>query len=423
MKIQLLMTGNELMVGDIIDSNSAMIAKSLKQIGHNVCRKVTVADDFAMLVNEIKDMTQQAEVLIINGGLGPTVDDLTAEALARAADLPIATHEKALAHLQAWGQARNQQLTKANLKQAELPKGCNIIPNPVGSAVGFSLSLNNCQVYCTPGVPRELELMLNEQLIPDVDTQTDSYLTIKRFSVFGIGESALQELIDQQIPQWPSTIALGFRAASPLIELKLTCTNKADVPSLELLAKQLKSILQAHIIEEVQTQPRSLAQVLVELLTSRQEIIATAESCTGGLIASLLTEVSGSSAVFEAGFVTYSNRMKEHMVGVNHTTLAQHGAVSESVVREMVQGAIRESGSKYGVAVSGIAGPTGGSIDKPVGTVWIAWGTASDVRTQKMLICGERKYFQNSVAYRTLDLIRRFILNDTTKPHYTKRLV
>jgi len=410
------------MVGDIIDSNSAMIAQLLKQIGHNVCRKVTIADDFHLLVNEIKEMSQQADVLIINGGLGPTVDDLTAQALANAADLPIATHEKALSHLQAWGNKRNQQLTPANLKQAELPQGCDIIPNPIGSAVGFSLSLNNCQVYCTPGVPRELELMLNEQLIPELNKQNDNFLTIKRFSVFGIGESALQEFINQQIPQWPEAISLGFRAASPLIELKLTCTSKNDLPLLDILSKQLTTILQAHIIEEVQSKPRPLQQLLVELLISRKEVIATAESCTGGLIASLLTEVSGSSAAFEAGFVTYSNRMKERMVGVNHTTLEQHGAVSESVVKEMVEGAIRESGAKYAVAVSGIAGPTGGSVEKPVGTVWIAWGTASDVRTQKMLICGERKYFQNTVAYRTLDLIRRFILNDNTKPHYIKSL-
>ena len=422
MNIQLLLTGNELMVGDIVDSNSAMIAKSLKQIGANVSRKVTVADDLPMLTNEIRQISKQANVLIINGGLGPTIDDLTAQALALAADLPIETHSDALAHLKQWGAHRGQTLTEANLKQAELPQGCTVIPNPVGSAVGFSLPLNDCLIFCTPGVPKELKEMLHSQIIPALQPEYHSCLKIKRFSVFGIGESTLQEIINRHFPNWPSEIELGFRAASPLLELKLTCTSNVHTSQLELMTNQIKKLLGSHIIEEIGSQPQSLASIVLNLLTTRNETITTVESCTGGLIASLITEVSGSSAAFEAGYVTYSNQMKEAMVGVKGTTLAANGAVSEDVVREMALGAIAHSKANYAVAVSGIAGPTGGTKDKPVGTVWIAWGSAKKIQTQQMRINADRKYFQVAVAHRALDLTRRFILNDQSSPHYIEPL-
>jgi nicotinamide-nucleotide amidase len=223
-KVHLLLTGNELMTGDIVDSNSAMIAQQCKAIGIKISRKVTLADDLKLLSKEIITLTKDADVLIINGGLGPTTDDLTAQALASASNLPLKQHPIALAHLQAWCEQRNAHLGAANLKQAILPENCKIITNRIGSAVGFSLTLNDCQIFCTPGVPSELNIMLNEEIIPELASQSNftAEMDITRLQLFGIGESTLQSMLMKEFPHWPKEVEVGFRASSPLIELKLT---------------------------------------------------------------------------------------------------------------------------------------------------------------------------------------------------------
>ncbi len=420
LNIQLLLTGNELMIGDIIDSNSAMIAQKLLSLGLIIKRKVTIADDIELLINEIKSISKQADILIINGGLGPTVDDLTAQALADSCHLPLEEHPKAVEHLNKWSTLRGRVLDHTNLKQAILPESSNIIANKLGSAVGFHVNFQQCDIYCTPGVPNELEVMMEEEIIPLIQTNvttTDNYQVL-RFHTFGIGESDLQKLIRDKFQQWPQEIELGFRASSNFLELKLTIKNSKYKKVLQHYEKEISYLLGNHILSKLLNPPPTMAKYVIDLLIKSQKKITVAESCTGGLIASMLTSISGSSTVFEAGYVTYSNKMKHQMIDVSAKALDKFGAVSKEVVLEMAQGALLKSAANYTIAVSGIAGPNGGTETKPVGSVWIAWGTSSNIKTVYLCIRGSRNQFQIAVANRALDLIRRDLLQSDEVTFY-----
>lgn len=415
-RIALLLTGNELMTGDIVDSNSAMIAEQLLDQGLSVHYKVTVGDDLQLLKQELERLASQFEILIVNGGLGPTSDDMTAEALALASRQKLAEHPEARAHLEHICREIGMPLSPANLKQALLPEGCDIIPNPVGSAVGFFMQLKVCEVFCTPGVPHELKCMLEQEILPRVSARLDEEQkpVRTRLKVFGFGESSLQQLLSDRFPDWPAEIEIGFRASLPMLELKLQ-TRQAHQALLEDWTRRVRSQLGAHVISETQT---TMQEALVTLLQEKNKKVTCAESCTGGLVASLLTQVSGASAVFEAGFVTYANGIKQEVLGVSTEHLQTQGAVSEVVVREMLLGALARSHADLGVAISGIAGPEGGSADKPVGTVWLAWGTKETVKTAALRIPGTRKRFQMVTATIAMDLVRRELLGIEEPANY-----
>lgn len=417
MIVQLLLTGNELMSGDTIDSNSAMIAKSLAGLGISIHAKTTIGDNVEQLIQSIEQSSRESDIVIINGGLGPTIDDLTAEALAKATHNRLVENSFALEHLNNWCGHRGLAVNTANLKQAMLPKDCTIIANPVGSAVGFSIEWNDCLIICTPGVPSELRLMLKDEIIPIIQSRHPDHARINtiRLQVFGIGESTLQQLVTDNIKDWPEQIELGFRAGAPLMEVKLTCKDPQHEALQKACLDQLIALFGDHVIGADNI---TLPQVLIKLLAEKDLHITTAESCTGGLISSQITEVSGASQVFEAGFITYSNLIKQKLLDVSLSTLEEHGAVSESVVKEMANGALAKSNADYVIAVSGIAGPDGGTENKPVGTVWIAWGQKNKIKTKKLLFRYHRKLFQTMVAAAGLDLIRRELLAIESTPHY-----
>ncbi|MCB1704458.1 MAG: CinA family nicotinamide mononucleotide deamidase-related protein [Halioglobus sp.] len=414
--VQLLLTGNEIMSGDTVDSNSAMIAQRLGELAIGVHRKVTVGDDVPLLQAELAAMTQEADLVIVNGGLGPTIDDLTAEILAAVAGVPLQEHPQAVAHLQQWCAKRNLTLNAANLKQAMLPAGATIVDNPVGSAVGFEMTVGRCRVICTPGVPGELRAML-DGIVADLATrlQRPTERSILRLQTFGLGESTAQQIITDEIPDWPPEVELGFRAGAPQMEIKLSINSAAAAGARQRCREHLQRLFGDHIIGEGDT---TLAQRVLQLLRERDATLTTAESCTGGLIASQLTRVPGSSAGFHAGFVTYSNAIKQSVLGVREDTLARHGAVSEAVVREMALGALDRASADYAIAVSGIAGPDGGSPDKPVGSVWIAWGDSSHIRTRGLCWPVERTLFQTMIAAAGLDMIRRILSGIEEEPRY-----
>lgn len=417
--IQLLLTGDELMSGATIDSNSAYISSQLLKEGYPTTRKVTIGDQFSNLVDNIHYMSKVADVLIINGGLGPTQDDLTAEALAKASHRPLLTHPDALTHLTNWCEKRGYKLNTPNLKQAILPEGVDILPNPTGSAVGLHMIFQNCHIYCTPGVPHELKTMLNESILPDIKKHfplIDKTHTTHLYT-FGLGESFIQKLIDEQLPNWPKEIELGFRAAMPLVELKLTSHSTNLLNKKEKWENRLRTLLGAHIISD--SSPH-LAEEVVKSLKLKSLKVTLAESCTGGLIASQITSVPGASNVFDLGIVSYSNKMKHKILDVEDDTLNRQGAVSKEVVIDMLKGALNLSGADLGVAVSGIAGPDGGTKQKPVGTLWIAWGYADKIETQLLYLPGSRQFFQQFAAAAALDLIRRTALNITEPPLWFK---
>jgi nicotinamide-nucleotide amidase len=416
LKVQLLLTGNEIMSGDTVDSNSAMIAQRLAEVGLGVYRKVTVGDDVELLQAELSAMIGAADLVIVNGGLGPTIDDLTAQVLAAVAGVALHQHPDAVTHLEQWCARRNAQLNAANLKQAMLPRGAIIIDNPVGSAVGFEMTLEGCRIICTPGVPGELSPMLNA-IVADLAARLrhPTGRNILRLQTFGIGESTAQQIISDAVPDWPQEVELGFRAGAPQMEIKLSIHSAAAVAAQQRCRDHLQQLFGDHVIGEGNI---TLAERVLQLLRARGATLATAESCTGGLIASMLTRVPGSSDGFHAGFVTYSNAIKQSVLGVSAQTLAQHGAVSEEVVREMALGALDRSGADYAIAVSGIAGPDGGTADKPVGTVWLAWGNRQVLHTRCLCWPVERTLFQTMIAAGSLDMIRRMLLEIDEEPRY-----
>lgn len=423
MRINLLLTGDELMSGDTVDSNSAKIARQLVPLGWSIQQKVTVGDNLKRLIDAVQTLTRDSDVLLMNGGLGPTIDDMTAEAVATAAGIGLAEHPIALAHLESWCDSRGIGLNASNRKQAMLPKDCVIVANPVGSAVGFAVHINNCLVICTPGVPRELEAMLDAEILPLLRSKFSVGVTsVKRFALFGTGESALQQRISDNIQDWPQEVSLGFRASFPLLELKLTTQSAAADDILNPLLQRLQPLISNHLLAEIPLGSTgfSLPAELISQLVKFGKQVTVAESCTGGLIAAQLTSVAGASQVFPGGFVTYSNDMKHAVLGVDNDVLREHGAVSEPVVRAMAAGALRISRADYAVAVSGIAGPSGGTADKPVGTVWIAWGSTDQIKSLQLNVPMGREMFQQYVAAVAMDLVRRELLGITSYPTYSR---
>ena len=419
-QVALLLTGNELMSGDTVDSNSSRIALALGAHKIGVGKKITVGDDPILLSDSLMDLCASADVVIINGGLGPTEDDLTAELVAEVAGQALVNHPRAIEHLEEWCERRGLELNASNLKQALLPEGADLVANPIGSAVGFALEVNGALVITTPGVPVELTAMLPE-ICDRIATRVGGGTAfIRRLQTFGIGESTIQELVNARTDDWPNGVTLGFRSGLPQLELKLQVDdaslldNRADAENL------LHELIGDHIIGYDDEQ---LAMSLQRALLDRQLSVTAAESCTGGLIASLITREAGSSQVFGSGFVTYSNTAKRSVLGVPEASLVQHGAVSEPVVLAMLAGALERSGSDIGIAVSGIAGPGGGSDDKPVGTVWIAWGTKAHHRAIRLQVPGSRERFQILVAAIGLDIMRRQVLELPPIPHYIQRFL
>lgn len=421
MKISLLLTGNELMSGDTVDSNSAYIAQSLKDLGLVPIIKKVVGDDLSLLVSSIKELSAVSDVLVVNGGLGPTVDDLTALALSKATGSPLQRHADAFDKLDEWATRLDFVLTESNLKQANLPAICDIIDNPYGSAVGFSCKFNDCLILCSPGVPSEFKSMVEQQILPMIREHGNVQAAIKitRLRVFGVPESGLQDTVNRVFPDWPENVELGFRVQMPVVEVKIATIGEEFDDLNEYWAKKFETHFADYVIGYDDLR---LTQALNDALLEANKTITTAESCTGGLIASGITSEAGSSAVFHAGFVTYSNEMKQRMVGVDKGTLFEHGAVSEAVVLEMAQGALNKSGSDIAVAVSGVAGPDGGSEDKPVGTVWVAFGEKNQMHVRHFFFPGSRLRVQKTTAAIAIDLVRRYVLGLPTDVDYFSEL-
>jgi len=418
--IALLMTGNELMRGDTVDSNSAMIAQLLAPRGFDIACKVTVGDDIAQLLAALQLLSQRYPVVIINGGLGPTEDDLTAQALSAFSSCPLQQDAEALAHVQRWCAARGIAANAANLKQSWLPETAQLIDNPVGSAVGIQLRHGDCLLLAAPGVPSELRSMLRGELGTCLTAgfpQAEARL-IRRLRVFGIGESRLQQQLQDRHADWPAAVKLGFRAGVPLLEVKLEVGNKADLAQRDQCEQWLRLLLGERLIGESDD---TLATVVVDLLRQQKRCVTLAESCTGGMMASELTAVAGASTVFEAGFVTYADSVKRQILSVDGALLAQHGAVSREVVLAMARGALEASTADCVVAVSGIAGPSGGSEEKPVGTVWLAWGGRDNLQAKAFFCPAGRRFFQAIVTAIGLDLLRRYLLGSERLPGYFQR--
>jgi nicotinamide-nucleotide amidase len=413
MKAEILATGEEIRTGAVIDSNSAHVARALEQEGLTVVRHLCVGDDLPLLAAALSEIGARAEVAVVTGGLGPTCDDLSAAAAARAAGVATALNPEALAAVQGFLCARNIPLSPSQEKQALLPEGAQWLANPVGSAPGFQLVIGACRFFFLPGVPHEMRRMLADQVLPRVrallPAVRERHLS-RTFSVFGDTEAAIGDCLAQLPEKFPG-VRLGLRADFPQIQVKLTLSGSAAAdlhPRLAAAAGWARERLGPVVFSE---DGEAMETVVGRLLLARKATLAVAESCTGGLVSHWLTNVPGSSGYFLFGGVTYANSAKRGVLGVGSETLARVGAVHEETVREMAVGARRVAGADFGLATSGIAGPDGGTPEKPVGTVCIGLAGPQAAEAFRFRFAGGRR-LANKIyfAMRALDLLRRELL-------------
>ncbi len=409
MKIALLITGDEILKGDLRDSNSYYLIQKFTDLGQRVSQVVILGDDPNALSAKIKCLAKNFDILMVNGGLGPTIDDYTSQALSGAMNSPLVENKEAKEQLNNILKEKGKKINQANLKQAYLPKKAKPILNRMGTAPGIYAELTECKIFCTPGVPKELFIMFEEQVMPALVSSLGEHKHF--FSLaetmllrsFGAGESWLQEILSQKFSLVGSSIKLGFRAHFPYVDIKLTIFSQKHKNNLQQKFQELQTLLQDYTVA---FQEMSLGEKLVQILSTQNKKIVFAESCTGGLASSLITEVAGASQVFQAGYITYQTEEKSSCLGVSKKALAK-GEVSQEVVTEMLLKALSKSKSDLGAAVSGIAGPGGGSAQNPVGTVWIAWGSSQKIQTKKFSVARPRKEFQILASHLVLDLLRR----------------
>ena len=410
---EILTTGQEIIAGDIVDSNSAQVAQMLEEVGLKVTRHHCVGDDIEDLVDAIKEIGMRANIAVVTGGLGPTPDDITTEAAARSAGIKLVFDKSALRSIEAFFKVRKRPMNVSNKKQAMLPAGAECLNNSVGTAPGFYLKIGRCSFFFIPGVPFEMRTMLSDSVIPKIVEMIGSRKQVnlvKIISIFGLTESEIGEKLSGLASEFPE-ICLGIRAKFPEIYAKLYCHGKDKKRLKQQIEKASDWVLNQMGDKAFSSSGKSMEAVVGGLLVREKATLAVAESCTGGLISHWLTNIPGSSDYFLFGGVTYSNEAKMNVIGVSSKTLNQFGAVHEETVKQMATGVKRASGATYGLATSGIAGPSGGTEDKPVGTVCIGLATPYATKGYRFVFPFNRRSRNKKIfAVTALDLLRKKLL-------------
>lgn len=413
MKSEILATGDEIRSGALIDSNSAYIAQHLERFGVTVLRHHCVGDELQILTEALIDIAARARIAVVTGGLGPTVDDVTAQAAADAVGKATMLDQKALDSIEDFFKSRNRSMSSSNKKQAMLPEGADPLYNPVGTAPGFCLDIKGCLFFFLPGVPYEMKKMLKEQVLPRIkDMQGDKrgFCKVKTISTFGLPESTTGERVEEISDIFPE-LRLGLRANFPDIQIKLYAEGTDENHLNQQIDKAAEWVLDRMGKKAFSVDGETMEAVTGRLLKRKHATIAVAESCTGGLIAHQLTNVAGSSDYFQFSGITYSNESKIRVLGVNPDTIEKYGAVHEETAKEMAMGAKKLVGADFGLSTSGIAGPTGGSDDKPVGTVCIGLATPEDVFGYRFFFPFPSRSMNKSIfAMTALDILRRSLL-------------
>lgn len=404
MHVEILATGDELLTGQLVDTNSTWLMDRLWDLGVMVRRKTLVGDDRADLDAALRETTLRADLVVMSGGMGPTEDDLTSEAVAAALGVPLELHEPSLRAIEERFRRFGREMTPNNAKQARFPRGAEVIPNRFGTAPGFSIRIGRGELVCLPGVPLEFKGLSDEWLLPRLRARLGDVPAAGLVKLFGVPEShadhAMRPVMDDPAN---AGVRFGYRAHWPEVHVKWT------VPGPDAAAREarIRAAVRALFGEQVWGEGKDeLPEVTVARLAARTERVAVAESCTGGLLAELLTRVPGASAVFDVGVVAYANTAKEGLLGVDPALLAAHGAVSEPVARALAEGARRVGGAAWGLGVTGIAGPTGGTPEKPVGTVHLAVAGADGTQAVHRTYRGDRERIRRQAAYEALNLLR-----------------
>lgn len=366
----ILSVGDELVLGTTLDTNSRTLSSALREAGLDVVEHRTVADDRAAIAAAMRALASSVDVVISTGGLGPTDDDLTRDALNDLTDAGGPQVEDAVARtdLDAWFAGRGRTMAAINLRQALRPKSARIVRNLGGTAPGLATTLGACRVFCLPGPPREMIPMFESDVLPAVRPAGAPAIAKRTLGTFGIGESALAERLGTRMTRGREP-AVGTTASGSVVSVQVVArgADAAARADAEMAACAVDASPFAFGSEDA-----TLASALLHECRARGRTLAVAESCTGGIVGGMLTAVAGSSDVFLGGWITYSNEMKSAQLGVDPQLIARHGAVSRETVLAMAAGACAHSGATLAVSISGVAGPGGGSAEKPVGTVWIA---------------------------------------------------
>jgi nicotinamide-nucleotide amidase len=410
---EIMATGEEIRSGALIDSNSAYIADKLGEVGVFVARHTCVGDDLDFLISAFKEIGSRADVAVVTGGLGPTSDDLSAQAAAAAAEVSLVLNQAARQSLENFFKERKRVMNPASQKQALLPEGAQCFANPIGTAPGFSIKIGKCLFFFLPGVPGEMRRMLSDSVLPQLNQNlgaTRNFYRVKTLSTFGLTESKVFERLAGLENTFPE-VSLGLRLKFPEIQVKLYANGPDEQQLNDNLESAARWVMDKMGNKVFSQQGDPMEKAVGQLLREKQATLALAESCTGGLIANRLTNESGSSDYFVFSGITYSNQAKIDILNVSAETIRIHGAVHENTAKEMARGARSISGATYGLATSGIAGPTGGTKDKPVGTVCIGLATPhASVGHRFYFWLGNRIMNKQVFAVAALDVLRRELL-------------
>ncbi|WP_407058541.1 competence/damage-inducible protein A [Syntrophotalea acetylenica] len=410
MNIAVLTTGDELVNGEMSDTNTARIAQLLGAWGYAVRESRAVGDDEAEIEAALHDMTARREVIIGTGGLGPTDDDLTARVAARTFGRRLVLNEEALAQIRRFFEQKNREMHPRNEKQALLPQKSVILPNRLGTAPGFYLRHGNCDLFFLPGVPREMITMLEEQVLPRLQERSGGSTPLQEriLKVFGLSEPKIEELFVQA--PLAQGVQLAYGVDFPFVHVKLRASGSEAGEQLDRAELHARKLLEPFVFA---VGKETLAANVARMLTDANLTLALAESCTGGLVSQMLTDIPGASRFLERGAVTYSNSAKRDWLQVPDEILRQDGAVSRACARAMALGIRQSAGTDLGLAVTGIAGPDGGTPEKPVGTVFLALSAADQERVQGYRFSGDREQIRRISACMALEWLRRYLAGES----------
>jgi nicotinamide-nucleotide amidase len=404
---EIVTVGTEMLLGDLVDTNTAWISQRLAELGVGIYRHTTIGDNSDRIVAALRDAASRSDLVVTTGGLGPTSDDLTNACISTLTGREMVEYQEAREHVDTMFARFGRTPTSNNYKQALFPEGTELIPNPVGTAMGALVEWEGTLFATLPGVPTEMKSMFEATLEPLIRARSEGSIVSKTLHFAGIGESALADKVQEFLDATDPTVAP--LAGQGRVRLRITTRAATDWEAQEKIAPVEREIIARLSDYYFGEGDETLEGSVGRLLGDRGATLALAESCTGGLLAKRLTDMPGSSAYFTEGLVTYSNESKERLLGVPHAMIVDHGAVSEPVAREMAEGARKVSGADYGLSVTGIAGPDGGTQEKPVGLVFVGISDAKDTFAEKLDLTAwarSRDSIRERSANRALDLLR-----------------
>lgn len=412
MKAEIITIGDEILIGQTIDSNSAFIGTQLNNIGIDVTKITSISDTRDAIFQSISNIDSNTKIIIITGGLGPTNDDITKQSLADYFKTKLISNHAVLSHIKALLSAKNVNINDNNIKQAEVPESCKILKNNLGTAPGMWFEENDKIYISLPGVPFEMKDIIVNEVIPKLKKQfTGNYIVHRNIITQGIPESELAEKIKQWEDNLHDDISLAYLPSPGMVKLRLSARGKDENKIISIInseVEKLSTLIPKNIIS---TNNEFIEKQIGNLLRTKDQTLSVAESCSGGYIAHLITSVSGSSDYFLGGVVAYSNNIKQNMLNVNSFNIEQYGAVSKPVVIEMAEGARKQFNSDYSISTSGIAGPGGGTTEKPVGTIWIAVSNKEKTIAEKFLFNNNREVNIQKTSLKALNMLREMIIN------------